>query len=43
MYKMKMTEAEKKQKELEGKRTQMIFDMEKEKARWQMEFDNVVA
>ena len=42
MFKQRVAEAEKKAKESDAKRTQMIFDMEKEKARWQMEYDNIV-
>jgi len=42
MFKQRIAEAEKKAKESDAKRTQMIFDMEKEKARWQMEYDNIV-
>jgi len=34
-------EAEKKIKEADHKRNQMMFDFEKEKARWQMENDNI--
>jgi len=41
-YKQRIADAEKKAKESDAKRTQMIFDMEKEKARWQMEYDNIV-
>jgi FtsZ-binding cell division protein ZapB len=37
-----MNEAERKAKEADSKRSQMVFDFEKEKARWQMEYDNIV-
>ena len=37
-----MVEAEKKAKESDARRTQMIFDIEKEKARWQMENDSIL-
>lgn len=40
---MRLTEAEKKAKDSDAARAQMIFDFEKEKARWQMEFDNISA
>lgn len=39
---MRIAEAEKKVKESDQKRTQMLFDLEKEKARWQMENDNIL-
>jgi multidrug resistance efflux pump len=42
LFKQRVAEAEKKLKESDAKRTQMIFDIEKEKARWQMDFDNIV-
>jgi hypothetical protein len=38
-----MNEAEKKAKESESRRTHLVFEFEKEKARWQMEYDNVVS
>ena len=41
-FKYRVAEAEKKAKEADTRRTQMIFDFEKEKARWQMEYDDVV-
>jgi hypothetical protein len=41
-YKQKLVEAERKIKEADTKRSQMLFDFEKEKARWQMEYDNVL-
>lgn len=34
IYKQRIAEAEKKAKEADAKRSQMIFDIEKEKARW---------
>jgi len=37
-----MNEAERKAKEADSKRSQMVFDFEKEKARWQMEYDNIL-
>lgn len=39
MYKQKLNEAEKKRKEADEKRQTMLFDLEKEKARFQMEYD----
>ena len=43
VYKQRIADAEKKAKEADSKRSQMIFDIEKEKARWQMELDNLRA
>ena len=42
MYRQRLAEAEKKVKESDQRRTQMLFDFEKEKARWQMENDNIL-
>jgi len=42
MYKQRMNDAERKAKEADTKRTQLVFDFEKERARWQMDIDNVV-
>lgn len=42
-FKQRVADAEKKAKESDAKRTQMLFDIEKEKARWQMEFDNIMS
>ena len=40
-FKSRLAEAERKNKEADQKRTQMIFEHEKHKAKWQMEFDNI--
>ena len=42
MYRTRIAEAEKRVKESDLRRTQMLFDLEKEKARWQMENDNIL-
>jgi hypothetical protein len=41
-YKQRLSEAEKRCKDADVKRSQMVFEFEKEKARWQMEFDNLM-
>lgn len=38
-----MQEAEKKAKDADTKRNQLIFDIEKERARWQVEHDNIIS
>ena len=40
-FKSRLTEAERKCKEADQKRAQMLFEHEKQKAKWQMEFDGV--
>jgi hypothetical protein len=42
VYKGKMQDIEARNKELETKRSSMIFDHEKEKAKWGLEKDHII-
>lgn len=41
-FKQKLTDVEQKCKELENKRSTMIFDLEKERAKWGLERDTIL-
>ncbi len=41
-YKQKISEIEYKYKEVEGKRSNIVFEHEKERAKWNMERDHIV-
>lgn len=43
MQRAKVTDAENKQNESNQKRNQMVFEIEKERARWQIHYDTIVS